>query len=333
MKFCGITRLEDAVAAADCGAAAIGFVFAPASPRAITPDAARAISRHLPPFLQRVGVFVDRPAAEVRGVAEHVGLDVVQLHGRETVADAAAAWPRVLKALPRDADPMTEAEAWPDDVTLLVDAATGDAPGGTGQVADWPAAAALARRRRIVLAGGLTADNVAGAAHRQRARHDGGGSSGQRDLLRGGHAHLAAGWQACVILSRRRRCRGTRSRTRGRTDDRGASVAADDLSQDGTRDRPSDDLLLVGATVGTRAAFHVRHDGDGGRHADGLVVDHDGAYTQRDLRRLRAIAGGDGRDFQHHARTRGQVRTVLPGHGMIERGDDLVARQVGRADL
>jgi phosphoribosylanthranilate isomerase len=160
MKFCGITRLEDAVAAAECGATAIGFIFVPASPRAITADAARAISRRLPPFLQRVGVFVDRPAAEVRGVAEHVGLDVVQLHGRETVADAVGIWPRILKALPRDADPLAQAEAWPEDVTLLVDAVTGDAPGGTGQLADWPSAAALARRRRIVLAGGLTADNV-----------------------------------------------------------------------------------------------------------------------------------------------------------------------------
>ena len=163
MKFCGITRREDAFAAADAGAAAIGFVFAPSSPRAIAADAARTIARALPPFVLRVGVFVDRPAAEVRGVAEHVGLDAVQLHGRETVADAAAAWARVIKALPRDADPQAAAGEWPDEVTLLIDAATGDAPGGTGRLADWPAAAALARRRRIVLAGGLTADNVGAA--------------------------------------------------------------------------------------------------------------------------------------------------------------------------
>jgi len=160
MKFCGITRVEDAWAAADLGAAAIGFIFAPASPRAITPDAARAIAQTLPPFLHRVGVFVDMPAADVRRVAEHVGLDVVQLHGRETVAAAATAWPRVIKALARDADPAIAAAAWPASVTLLVDAATGDAPGGTGQLADWPSAAALARQRRLVLAGGLTADNV-----------------------------------------------------------------------------------------------------------------------------------------------------------------------------
>jgi phosphoribosylanthranilate isomerase len=160
MKFCGITRAGDAWAAADLGAAAIGFVFAPASPRAVTPEAARAIAVTLPPFLQRVGVFVDQPMAEVRRIAGHVGLDAVQLHGRETPADALSAWPRVIKALARDHDPAIAAAAWPEAVTLLVDAATGDAPGGTGQLADWPAAAIVARQRRLVLAGGLTADNV-----------------------------------------------------------------------------------------------------------------------------------------------------------------------------
>ncbi|MEO5822102.1 MAG: phosphoribosylanthranilate isomerase [Vicinamibacteraceae bacterium] len=160
MKFCGITRVEDAWAAADLGAAAIGFVFAPSSRRAVAPDAARAIAATLPPFLQRVGVFVDLPVAEVRQIAAHVGLDAVQLHGRETPADFVAAWPRVIRALARAGDPVVEAASWPASVTLLVDAATGDAPGGTGQLADWPAAATLARQRRLVLAGGLTADNV-----------------------------------------------------------------------------------------------------------------------------------------------------------------------------
>ena len=160
MKFCGITRVEDAWAAADLGAAAIGFIFAAKSPRAITPEAARAIAATLPPFLDRVGVFVDLPPVDVRRVADHVGLDAVQLHGRETPADAASAWPRVIKALARDRDPLLEAEAWPEGVTLMIDAASGDAPGGTGLLADWPTAAALAQRRRLVLAGGLTADNV-----------------------------------------------------------------------------------------------------------------------------------------------------------------------------
>jgi len=160
IKFCGLTRTEDAWAAADAGAAAGGFVFAASSPRAVTPETARAIGRTLPPFLQRVGVFVDAPPAEVRAVAAFAELDVVQLHGRESMRDAAAVWPRVIKALARDRDLIAQAQEWSDAVTLLVDAATGEAPGGTGQLADWPAAARLARERRVVLAGGLTADNV-----------------------------------------------------------------------------------------------------------------------------------------------------------------------------
>ena len=163
IKFCGITRTEDAWAAADNGAAAIGFVFAKGSPRIVTAEAARLIGRTLPPFLQRVGVFVDAPAADVRAVAEFAELDVVQLHGHESAVDAAIVWPRVIKALARDRDLIEQAEGWSDEVTLLVDAATGDAPGGTGELADWPAAASLARERRVVLAGGLTADNVAEA--------------------------------------------------------------------------------------------------------------------------------------------------------------------------
>jgi phosphoribosylanthranilate isomerase len=162
IKFCGITRVEDAFAAADAGAAAIGFVFAPSSPRAIRPEAARDIARAMPPFVLRVGVFVDQSGSHVRSVIENVGLDAVQLHGRETPT-AAWVWPRVIKALPRDVDPQAAAAEWPEEVTLLIDAASGDAPGGTGRLADWPAAAALARRRRIVLAGGLTADNVGAA--------------------------------------------------------------------------------------------------------------------------------------------------------------------------
>jgi len=160
IKFCGITRTEDAWAAADNGAAAIGFIFAKGSPRLVTVDVARTIGRTLPPFLQRVGVFVDTPAAEVRKMAQYAELDVVQLHGHESVLEATTVWPRVIKALARDRDLMEQAEAWSDEITLLVDAATGDAPGGTGQLADWPAAAALARERRLVLAGGLTAENV-----------------------------------------------------------------------------------------------------------------------------------------------------------------------------
>jgi len=142
MKFCGITRAADAWAAADLGAAAIGFIFAPKSPRAITPDAARAIAATLPPFLQRVGVFVDLPAADVRRVAEHVGLDVVQLHGDENVADYAGVPARLVKAVALGDEKSVEtAMQLPPAVMPLADAFDAVRRGGTGQLAHWPHAA------------------------------------------------------------------------------------------------------------------------------------------------------------------------------------------------
>ena len=158
-------------------------MFAPSSPRTITPDGALAIARTLPPFLHRVGVFVDLPAAEVRRIAEHVGLDAVQLHGRETPADAAGAWPRVIKALARDRDPAAEATAWPASVTLLLDAATGDAPGGTGQLADWPRRRGGSQRR---LCGGRPDGDKVGEASASCARTgrvSSGSKRGRREVV------------------------------------------------------------------------------------------------------------------------------------------------------
>ena len=83
VKICGVTRLEDALLAASLGASAIGLVFWPRSPRLVPADVARAISRRLPSFVARVGVFVDASPDEVRAVVARVGLDVVQLHGDE----------------------------------------------------------------------------------------------------------------------------------------------------------------------------------------------------------------------------------------------------------
>src|SRR5258705_421342 len=91
VKICGITRAEDAEAAVDAGAAAIGFVFWPGSPRFIDPYRARAIRSRLPPFVTAVGVFVNQPLAHVLGVASLVRLGAVQEHGEIlTVADASA---------------------------------------------------------------------------------------------------------------------------------------------------------------------------------------------------------------------------------------------------
>jgi phosphoribosylanthranilate isomerase len=161
VKFCGITRRDDAWCAADLGAHAVGFVFWPRSPRAVSPDEARAIAATLPPFVQRVGVFVDAGGDDMRAIADLVGLDVIQLHGDETLEAALQAPRKVVKALGKAAgDLLAAAAGWPEEVMLLVDAVAPEARGGTGARADWTTAAVLARRRRIVLAGGLAPENV-----------------------------------------------------------------------------------------------------------------------------------------------------------------------------
>ena len=83
IKICGITRLEDALLAADLGASMVGFIFWPSSPRFVDPYRARRIVSALPPWLSPVGVFVDQPIDYVRGVANLVKLGAVQLHGHE----------------------------------------------------------------------------------------------------------------------------------------------------------------------------------------------------------------------------------------------------------
>jgi phosphoribosylanthranilate isomerase len=168
VKICGVTRAEDARAAVEAGASAIGFVFWPESPRFIDPYRARAIRASLPPFVTAVGVFVNQPFEYVSGVASLVRLGAVQLHGDEPPAFASRLPAPVLKALPLEAAGDRVLAAWPDEITVLLDVHDPVKRGGTGRTIDWDAAAAIAARRPIVLAGGLTPDNVAGAVARVR---------------------------------------------------------------------------------------------------------------------------------------------------------------------
>jgi phosphoribosylanthranilate isomerase len=161
VKICGITREEDAQAAVELGASAIGFIFWPGSPRFIDPFRARRIAVRLPPVVTVVGVFVNQQAAEVNGVANVVPLAAIQLHGDETPSFAATLRRPVLKAVSRL--DLVALSAWPAHVTLLVDVDDPVKRGGTGKVPDWGAAAALARSRPVILAGGLRPDNVVDA--------------------------------------------------------------------------------------------------------------------------------------------------------------------------
>jgi phosphoribosylanthranilate isomerase len=169
VKVCGITRLEDADAAVAAGARALGFIFWPESPRFLDPHRARAIVSALPPFVTTVGVFVNQPTAYVNGVAALARLSAVQLHGDETIDEAARVARPVVKAIGVSAATQAgAADAWPARVTMLVDAHDPRRRGGTGRTIDWTVAAAIAARRRTILSGGLTADNVADAVARVR---------------------------------------------------------------------------------------------------------------------------------------------------------------------
>tara|TARA_R110000751_G_scaffold67510_2_gene137813 strand:+ start:2413 stop:3027 length:615 start_codon:yes stop_codon:yes gene_type:complete len=164
IKVCGITRVEDALAAAHAGADAIGLVFYTPSPRAVTPAQAAAIVAALPPFITSVGLFVDADAAYVREVLAQVPLDLLQFHGDED-ADYCDQFERpYLKAVRVRADQnlATVAAAWPKAQGILLDSYKAGVPGGTGEVFDWTLVP-RERRWNLVLAGGLTADNVAQA--------------------------------------------------------------------------------------------------------------------------------------------------------------------------
>ena len=165
VKICGITSMPDAEAAVEAGAASLGFVFWPKSPRFIDPHRARAIVSSLPPFVVPVGVFVNQPAAHVRGVAALVRLGAVQLHGDEDVLYVAAMDCPVIKAVSIEPhqDEADRIDIWPRRTTLLLDVHDPVSRGGTGRTIDWSAAAQIAARRRTILAGGLTPDNVAEA--------------------------------------------------------------------------------------------------------------------------------------------------------------------------
>ncbi|MFZ0214620.1 MAG: phosphoribosylanthranilate isomerase [Candidatus Dormiibacterota bacterium] len=166
VKICGIGDRESALTAADAGADLVGFHFCESS-RRIDPALAREIVDALDAHGRRphiVGVFIDPDEAFVGRIVREVGLDLVQLHGRE--APGFRAPKPIVKAL-KVRDTGIDAEGlWPDPV--LLDSWSADGRGGTGRTWRWDLAGELARRRRVILAGGLTPGNVAGAVRALR---------------------------------------------------------------------------------------------------------------------------------------------------------------------
>jgi phosphoribosylanthranilate isomerase len=161
VKVCGLTTEHDADMVASAGASAVGMIFWPGSPRAVTAAQARRIVAVLPPFVQAVGVFVNASPTEVEDTAGSAGIDLVQLHGDERPeAWAACAWP-IVKALTLQT---YAGNPWLDRArVVLLDAHDPVRRGGTGASIDWTAARRCVGTRRFVLAGGLHAGNVGDA--------------------------------------------------------------------------------------------------------------------------------------------------------------------------
>jgi len=161
VKICGITRLEDAEAAIAAGADALGFVFYPPSPRAISPEQAADIIRQLPPLITTVGLFVNEDAETVAAILQQTQLDLLQFHGDETpdyCQQFGRPWFKALRMKP-ELDLPQEVERYAAARAILLDAYRPGVPGGTGEAFDWARIPANLNTS-LILAGGLTPANV-----------------------------------------------------------------------------------------------------------------------------------------------------------------------------
>lgn len=168
-KICGITRVEDALAAVEAGADAIGLVFYARSPRAVDVAQARLILDALPPFVTTVGLFVDMPRASLLELLEQVPLDLLQFHGDESAPSCESFARPYIKALRvRPGEDVAAAVApYAGARGILLDTFVEGIPGGTGAAFDWSLVPADLEKP-VILAGGLTADNVAAAIRQVR---------------------------------------------------------------------------------------------------------------------------------------------------------------------
>jgi phosphoribosylanthranilate isomerase len=167
VKVCGITNAEDALAAVEAGADALGFIFYEKSPRYVVPAVAANIIAELPPLVTPVGVFVNEGLATVRSIMDACHLAMAQLHGDENVSYCRELARPAMKAL-RLKDrgsllALAEYQGRGGVRGFVLDTFSELAYGGTGQITDWGLAADVAKRTPILLAGGLTPDNVTDA--------------------------------------------------------------------------------------------------------------------------------------------------------------------------
>ncbi len=166
IKVCGMTQLDDVLTAVDCGADAVGFIFYKKSPRHVNESTVKKIVAHLPPFVNRVGVFVNETAQRINRLVEVCGLDAVQLHGDESPAFCRRIKVPVIKAFRiKNAESLASLSKYRVNGFLL-DTFDEEQWGGTGQTFDWKWARGAKRYGSVILAGGLTPVNVASAVRR-----------------------------------------------------------------------------------------------------------------------------------------------------------------------
>ena len=179
VKICGITNLEDALAAVEAGADALGFVFYEKSPRNVAPETVREIVRQLPAHIEKVGVFVNQFEDEICTVADEAGLSTIQLHVQNEdnphVGDLVVKNRPDLKIVVGISMHHPKPEGWammwrPDVVhAFLVDSGGSSKPGGTGETFNWKmrqrSIEVIASLGRVIVAGGLTSLNVTDAMH------------------------------------------------------------------------------------------------------------------------------------------------------------------------
>ena len=164
IKVCGLTRVEDALAAVELGVDTLGLNFWPGTKRCVSIARAREIVTAVSRRAELVAVFVDADESTIRETLAETGITWAQLHGDEPPSLVEALLPNAYKALGvRDDSVRARAATYPGEHILLDAAVPGAMPGGTGQTFDWALATAIARTRKLTLAGGLHPDNVAEA--------------------------------------------------------------------------------------------------------------------------------------------------------------------------